>query len=78
MVSSERHQRGKRNCQSSEAKFSAVGFEPSRDRPVTSPSQRSNPLGHRAPPKNVNVTSSGYTFLEENKIFVKKQKEIVA
>ena len=31
-----------RNCQSSEAKFSAVGFEPGQDRPVTSPSQRSN------------------------------------
>ncbi len=39
--------RDKRNCQSSEAKFSAVGFEPSRDYPVASPSQRSNPLGYR-------------------------------
>ena len=56
------------------------------------PQWDSNPAGVRSPvqanalthsatvplPKNCNVTSSGYTFLEENKIFVKKQKEIVA
>ena len=30
-------------------KFSKVGFEPGRDRPVASPSQPSNPLGQRAP-----------------------------
>ena len=40
---------GKRNFQSSEAKFSAMGFEPGRDRPVTSPSQCSNTLGPSTP-----------------------------
>ena len=37
--------RGKRNCPSSEEKFSAVGFEPDPHRPVASAIQRSNPLG---------------------------------
>ena len=39
--------RGKRNCQSSEAKLSAVGFEPVPHHPVASASQPSNPLGHK-------------------------------
>ena len=41
--------RGKRNCQSSKAKLSAVGFEPVPHSPFASASQRSNPLGPRAP-----------------------------
>ena len=37
---------GKRNCQGSETKFSAAGFEPGRDDPVACLSQRSLSLTH--------------------------------
>ena len=45
--------RGKRNCQSSEAKLSAVGFERVPHRPAASASQCSNPLGTASPPVTI-------------------------
>ena len=60
-VSSERHWQRRVNGIAKVPKrkvFTEVGFEPGRECPVAIPSQRSNPLGHRAPLCSLNRMES--------------------
>ena len=57
--------RDKLNCQSPEAKLSAVGFEPVSHRPAAGASQRSHPLGHHAP-----IEATGATIVTDSDAFM--------